>query len=135
MDKSNQGSCLCNEVSFIIEGSFDNFFLCHCKFCQKDTGSAHAANLFSTQAKIKWLSGEDKRKTFTLPSTKHVKSFCSVCGSALPSEQMQGKLIVVPAGSLDTKLSLKPNAQIFISSMAAWYENLDKIPKLDKLPS
>jgi len=134
MSKSSQGTCLCKQVSFEIEGDFDSFLLCHCKFCQKDTGSAHAANLFSTQAKIKWLSGKDKRKTFNLPSTKHIKTFCSNCGSALPSEQMEGKLLVVPAGSLDTEISIKPDAQIFFSSKATWHENLDEIPKFDKLP-
>lgn len=113
MSKMNQGSCLCGQVSFQTQGDFDSFFLCHCKFCQKDTGTAHAANLFSTQAKIKWLSGKDKIKTFNLPSTKHAKSFCSECGSALPIEQMQGKLLVVPAGSLDTEILIKPNAHIF----------------------
>lgn len=129
MSKTSQGSCLCKEVSFQIEGDFDSFFLCHCKFCQKDTGTAHAANLFSSKAKMRWLSGKDKVKTFNLPSTKHVKSFCSVCGSALPSEQMNGKLLVVPAGSLDTDISIRPNAHIFLSSKATWYEKLDEIPK------
>ena len=52
-----KGSCLCGEVTFEIEGDFDNFYLCHCERCRKDTGSAHAANLFSSTAKLKWLSG------------------------------------------------------------------------------
>ncbi len=36
--------------------------------CRKDTGSAHAANLFSSSAKLNWLSGEDSIVKFTLPS-------------------------------------------------------------------
>lgn len=135
MNKTYQGSCLCKTVSFQIEGSFESFFLCHCKFCQKDTGSAHAANLFSTKAKLKWSLGKEKIKTFNLPETKHVKSFCSECGSALPSEQMNGELLVVPAGSLDTEISIKPTAHIFLSSKAAWSDKLDLVQKFEKFPS
>ena len=61
------GSCLCGEVRFEIVGNFERFFLCHCERCRKDTGSAHAANLFSSTAKVHWLSGQAKIKTFHVP--------------------------------------------------------------------
>ncbi|WP_440137184.1 GFA family protein, partial [Francisella philomiragia] len=32
---SFKGSCLCNSVKFEIDGSFENFFLCHCEHCRK----------------------------------------------------------------------------------------------------
>jgi hypothetical protein len=135
MEELKSGSCLCQTVRFKIKGSFDSFFLCHCKYCQKDTGSAHAANLILTKAEINWPSGEESIKHFNLPNTRHSKSFCSICGSALPSLQMEGKLLVVPAGSLDTPISTKPNAHIFFSSKAKWDEDLHKIIKIDTLPS
>src|SRR5262245_23949079 len=134
MDRKYSGSCLCGEVRFEIEGEFERFFLCHCEYCRKDTGSAHAANLFSTTATVKWLSGQEKVASFDLPSTRHSKSFCSVCGSALPRVQMQGHLLVVPAGSLDSEVPIAPNAHIFVSSRANWDEGLDRIPLLEKLP-
>lgn len=134
MNKSTMGSCLCGEVRFDIIGDFESFFLCHCKHCQKDTGSAHAANLFSSKAELKWSSREDKIKTYTLPLTRHTKSFCMNCGSALPSMQMEGKLLVVPVGSLDSKFSMKPSAHIFISSKAEWDKELETIERFEKLP-
>ena len=82
------GSCLCSEVRFSVDGEFESFYLCHCAYCRKDTGSAHAANLFSTTATLKWISGEDKVTQFDLPGTRHNHSFCSRCGSALPALQM-----------------------------------------------
>jgi len=129
------GSCLCGEVSFEIDGDFESFYLCHCKRCRKDTGSAHAANLFSTTAKLRWASGENKIKIYTLPSTQHIKSFCSICGSALPNIQMEGKLLVVPAGSLNSRLSIRPNAHIFVSSKADWDKDLENIPMVERLPT
>ncbi len=129
------GSCLCGEVRFEIEGDFESFLLCHCKYCQKDTGSAHASNLFSTTARLSWVSGEPLVKVFELPSTRHARSFCSNCGSALPGMQMDGELLVVPAGSLDGDLSIEPNAHIFVASKANWEEGLEYLPRFDGLPA
>lgn len=129
------GSCLCGRVKFEINGSFESFFLCHCKFCQKDTGSAHGANLFSGNATLSWLSGETNVKSFQLPGTVHVKSFCGECGSAMPKMQMEGKMLVVPAGSLDGEVTLKPTAHIFYSRNPAWAEGLERVNKFEELPS
>lgn len=132
---STKGSCLCGAVRFEIEGAFESFFLCHCKYCRKDTGTAHAANLFSTTASLNWLSGLDRIKIYNLPGTRHIKSFCTSCGSALPNTQMDGGLIVVPAGSLDDKVSVKPSAHIFVSSKADWDEGLENVPKIEGPPA
>ncbi len=128
------GSCLCKVVQFKIDGEFDSFFLCHCQYCQKDTGSAFAANLFSTSATVSWDKGQDCIRVFQLPATQHCKSFCSLCGAALPNSQMDGKLLVVPAGSLNDPIDIQPTAHIFVSSRANWDKQLEQIPQIDKLP-
>src|SRR5690348_16830765 len=71
MNTRHAGSCLCGEVRFEIEGEFESFYLCHCGYCRKDTGSAHAAYLFSSTAALKWVSGGDKVRQFNLPTTRH----------------------------------------------------------------
>lgn len=127
------GSCLCGEVKFEVKGEFDSFFLCHCKHCQKDTGSAHAANLFSQSATLTWLSGPDKVTSFTLAGTRHTKCFCKTCGSALPNSAISG-LLVVPAGSLNTDVLNRPTAHLFAASKASWDNNLERLPSFKKLP-
>ena len=133
MTTRHHGSCLCGAVRFEIEGSFERFFLCHCSFCRKDTGSAHAANLFSTTAKLAWLAGEDQVTTYQLPSTRHTKSFCKTCGSALP-RQPDATTVVVPAGSLESALTNRPDAHIFVSSRADWDRELETVPTVPRLP-
>ncbi len=128
------GSCLCKTVEYEISGSFEDFFLCHCKSCRKDTGSAHAANLFSTNANIKWLKGEKAIKSYNHNNSGHIKSFCSQCGSALPNIQMNGKLLVVPAGSLDSEIYIKPSGHIFMKDKANWDEGLEQYPHYEQLP-
>ena len=128
------GSCLCGAVRFEIAGEFQRFYLCHCEYCRKDTGSAHAANLFSSTARLQWVSGKDQIREFHLPATRHGKCFCSTCGSPLPMMQMNGQLLVVPAGSLNGEVPIRPTAHTFVSGRASWDEALEKIPTVDKFP-
>jgi hypothetical protein len=132
---STTGACLCGAVRFRITGNFESFFLCHCARCRKDTGSAFAANLFSSTAEITWLSGNDRVKTYRVPSTRHERSFCAECGSALPGVQANGALLVVPAGSLDGGPDMRPTAHIFFADRADWESCLDDSPKIDGLPA
>lgn len=132
MAGQHQGSCLCGGVRFIIGGEFESFYLCHCTHCQKGTGSAHGANLFSSKAGVEWLSGADKVKTFNLPGTRHGRCFCADCGSALPC--INGNLLVVPAGSLDSDPAMSPDGHIFIASRAPWDNDLASAPGFDAFP-
>lgn len=134
MTETHQGSCLCETIKYEATGPFESFYFCHCKHCQKDTGSAHAANLFSTKADLHWISGKESIQTYHLPQTRHVKSFCKNCGSSVPNLQMDGKLLVVPAGSLNSEVTLKPTAHLFYLSKANWENNLESIKKFDGYP-
>ncbi|WP_108650623.1 GFA family protein [Dongshaea marina] len=135
MNTKHSGSCLCGEVEYLVEGNFEHFYLCHCEYCRKDTGSAHAANLFSSSAKLTWLNGQDKTIIYRLDGTRHAKCFCSTCGSALPQQSSDGKLVMVPAGSLDSSLSMKPQLHLFNSSRADWDHELESVPVVEKLPA
>lgn len=128
------GGCLCGAVRFEATCTFSRFFLCHCSYCRKDTGSAHAANLFANDAGFRWLSGEDRVVVFNLPGTRHTRSFCSCCGSALPTVHGGGKVLVVPAGSLDSDVPLRPQGHIFMDSRANWDQALQDVPMFPTFP-
>ncbi|MGE4339796.1 MAG: GFA family protein [Pigmentiphaga sp.] len=134
MTQSTEGSCLCAAVRFRIEGAFESFFLCHCGRCRKDTGSAHGANLFSSTARLEWLAGERLVRTYRLPDTRHEKSFCGTCGSSLPRVQEGVGMLVVPAGSLDDTIEVRPNAHIFVAHRATWDEDLGSLPMIKTFP-
>ena len=133
MTSQHAGSCLCGQVRYVVEGSFDRFYLCHCSHCRKDTGSAHAANLFSSTAKLTLLAGENSITTFKLPDTRHIRSFCAICGSALPVAGFS--MITVPAGSLDTDITQTPDGHIFTASRATWDQIVNSAPQYDLFPT
>lgn len=130
-----KGSCLCKGIQFRIMGEFEHFFLCHCRYCRKDSGSSHAANLFSTHAKIEWIKTDTEIRSYSPHKSNHVKAFCSTCGSALPNIQMEGKLLLVPAGALDSSINMRPEAHIFISNKASWDDHLERVKEYEKFPN
>lgn len=134
MNETAEGACLCGTVRFRVSGRFEKFFLCHCSRCRKNTGSAHAANLFAFEASLDWLSGRESVKTYKLAGTRHEKSFCVECGCPLPSAPNNGAFVVVPAGALDTPVTLRPTAHIHCASRAEWEDALPDTRRMDGLP-
>jgi hypothetical protein len=43
--------------------------------------------------------------------------------------------LVVPAGSLETPVAIRPNAHIFVASRADWDRDLETVPMIERLPS
>lgn len=132
MSAETLGSCLCGAIRFRVIGEFDRFYLCHCAHCRKDSGSAHGANLFSSTASVEWLCGQDRLRSFRLPDSRHARSFCVHCGSALP--HVVPGLLAVPAGSLDSEFTRRPDAHLFMASRAAWDHDLEFLPGFEALP-
>ena len=122
MKKLISGGCVCGEVRFSIEDDFDSFYFCHCEQCRKMTGSAHASNLFTRPDNIKWETGLDSIKRYNHPTRTFSQVFCIHCGSGLPYISKSGKALVVPAGSLNSEPTKRPDAQIFCSEETEWYK-------------
>jgi len=124
MTKPIKGACLCGKVQYQVTGPFDAFYLCHCSQCRRSTGTAHAANIFSTEDRLEWLAGEDLVKSF-IPEQEGVisKAFCSHCGSLVPYTSLKSGRLIIPAGSLSEPPEIEPNYNIFWRDRAEWYDD------------
>ena len=61
-------------------------------------------------------------------------SFCSTCGSPVPTSLGGGKLVMVPAGSMNSPVTVKPTAHLFIASKADWEQELDQVHQFQGYP-
>lgn len=130
------GSCLCGAVSYQFSEPIKVFQYCHCSRCQKVTGSAHASNILVDPKQFRWLSGEDSIGWFEIPDAKYfATSFCKTCGSSLPWQTQTGKVVVIPAGTLNEDPDVRPRHNIHFSSKAPWYEEAADLIKYDALPA
>lgn len=129
------GGCLCGEVQFELKSEFKAFYQCHCKQCQKLTGSAFASNLFTSIENINWIKGIDSISHFDDTEREFSKSFCQNCGSALPFINKRNTSLIVPAGSLDSKIGTQLQANIFVAEKASWSKDSCNAKNFDGFPS
>jgi len=115
------GGCLCGAVRYAVSGPFTGFYLCHCKQCQKLTGSAFASNISAHPQTIEWLEGAQHVSAYQHPTREFSRAFCCLCGSALPFVNKSGTSLIIPAGSLDEQPAIEPQANIFSAEEARWY--------------
>ena len=129
------GNCLCGQIEFELEDDFQFFNLCHCKQCQRATGSAHASNLFTAPGNIKWTKGEDRVRRYDVPDRVISNAFCANCGSGLPYVSRSGKFLVVQAGLLnDPTNNPTPMRNIFWAERADWYDEALTAEHHDSFP-
>ncbi len=128
------GRCLCEAISYEIDGSLGPIFNCHCSKCRRWHGAAFRTRASITKSQLTWVTGEHLLSRFN-SSDNVVKTFCSVCGSNLMSfYENDPDLVGVPLGGLEQHPGSAPIANIFVGSKAPWYELTDGLPQYQEWP-
>jgi hypothetical protein len=127
----NNGSCLCGDISWKIDGDVTMHANCHCSICRKVHGSAYATFVFAPASAFSWTSGEDKI-AFYQSSEQGQRGFCPHCGSPVPG--VTGDVAFVPAGNLDGNISRPLDSHIFVGSKAPWIDINDDAPQFAGYP-
>ena len=79
-----QGGCRCGDIRYETSGEPQVVYYCHCRDCQRSTGSAFHVGLVMKQDQVAMLSGKPKGHTTTSDSGHEMtREFCSNCGSPL----------------------------------------------------
>ena len=116
-----QGSCLCGAVQYEVTGEPERMYHCHCGRCRKASGTGHSTNMMIRPGSIRWIRGEELITTFKVSEAiRFTTRFCKHCGGNLPRFVEQINFFIIPAGSLDSDIPLKPQARIFWDSRAEW---------------
>src|SRR5262245_6446734 len=108
------GGCLCGAVRYEVQGEPAFAGICHCRDCQKATGSGHAAVMALPEAAVK-ITGETKAFEVVGESQGTIaRNFCPNCGSLLFAKpaRMSG-MILLTAGTLDDPSAYKPQIAIY----------------------
>ncbi len=117
---SYHGSCLCRGVRYEVHGELGDFGHCHCKSCQKASGSAYAANAPVERARFHVVQGRELIREFESSPGK-LRAFCQTCGSPLYAYLTASRDVLrIRLGSLDTPFIRQCKAHTFVSEKAAW---------------
>ncbi|HEY4175150.1 MAG TPA: GFA family protein [Rhodopila sp.] len=130
-----KGSCRCGRVSYASGADPVFVGLCHCRSCQKSTGSAYATVLAVPTASLT-VTGTTKRfdDTGDTGSATH-REFCPECGSTITqTADVMAGLTMVPVGTLDDPTAVKPAMQIFCDSALPWAVLGGDVQSCPKMP-
>ena len=131
------GGCLCGKVVYEFDSSkVISAHHCHCKDCQKSTGSGKATIVMIPEEDLT-LSGNLKFYTVTGTAGSHIsRGFCEECGSPVISfVTEQPQLRFIKAGSLDNSDWLKIESSFWSVSACKWDPINDSLPSYPKNPN
>ena len=129
------GGCLCGAVRYTAEADPTTATVCHCRDCQKFSGSAFAALVRVSKENLT-LNGT--LKTFSSiggsgnPLLRH---FCPECGSSIAEEPgPRPDIFVLNVGTFDNPAMAKPSREIFRDDALPWVAVHGEIARSAKRP-
>jgi hypothetical protein len=121
--ESFEGACTCGAVLFRLTSKPLFVNCCHCRWCQRESGSAFAINAMIEADRVALLSGEPELVSTPTNSGKGQKYWrCTHCKIALWSNYAgAGDAIrFVRVGTLREPDLLPPDIHIFTSTKQPW---------------
>ena len=130
------GACLCGAVRYTTSADPIRSGVCHCRDCQRFTGSAFGA-LVSVPKSSLTITG--MMKTFSSPGGSGQpiqRHFCPECGSSIAEEAAAAPgLVILNIGTLDDPTSVTPGREIFCDDALSWVRVTGDVPRFAKTPA
>jgi hypothetical protein len=130
-----EGGCTCGHVRYRMESRPMIVHCCHCRWCQRETGTAFALNAAIESDRLTVLDGQPE--TVAIPSESGAGQEivrCPHCKIAMWSHYSSaGRLAsMVRVGTLDDPDRLPPDVHIFTESKQPWVSLSPELPAFEK---
>jgi len=127
------GGCLCGAVRYEANEPPSKGVICHCRMCQRTTGSAFEAITRFPQTAFRFTKGEPKRYR---SSPIMEKCFCPHCGSTLTDQYIVRKSaisnpdnVIVHIGTLDKPEAVSIASHYGVEDQLPWVHFDDGLPR------
>jgi hypothetical protein len=119
---SLQGGCACGAVRYRLGAAPMFVHCCHCRDCQRQTGSAFVLNALVETERIVLLAGEPVPVAVPTDSGRPHRIFrCPACQTAVWSEYGGAANVrFVRVGTLDQPAVVMPDVHIYVRSKLPW---------------
>ena len=120
------GGCACGRVRYSATIENDEAYLCHCRMCQRATGSVSIAFKHVRQADVKW----DGEPDWYDSSPIAIRPYCRECGSSLGFQFKEGsENMDLTVASFDDPSGFKPKHHIGAESLPRAWINTEGLPE------
>jgi hypothetical protein len=133
MDAPLEGGCSCGAVRYRLTAAPMFVHCCHCRDCQRQTGSAFVLNALIETACVEMLSGVPEPISMPTDSGRpHDIYRCPKCGVAVWSDYgRRGAMRFVRVGTLDDASAVAPDVHIYTRSKLPWVELPEGVPAFE----
>ena len=127
---SLEGGCACGAIRYELAATPLIVHACHCRDCQRITGSAFVTNLWIERDLVRVSAGTPKSCRLEGGTGKpHDVFFCERCGTYVWSlYHGVPDCLFVRAGTLDRPDSIEPDVHIFTRSKVPWLDLPKGVP-------
>jgi hypothetical protein len=131
------GGCMCERVRFVITAPLLGPLFCHCKRCQRRSGSAFSVTAAMVPGSFRVTDGAELLVSWQ-PTDGWEKSYCRDCGSHLyTTNRERPQEVSIRVGALDGDPGIRPSAHQFTAYAApGWPIPDDGLPRFpERLPA
>lgn len=125
MTETMSGGCACGRVRFEAEVDNDDAYLCHCRMCQRATGSVSIAFKNLKKASVDWKSEPD----WYLSSPIARRPYCRECGTSLGFEYPDSENFDLTVAAFDDHSRFVPKHHFGAESLHRAWINTDGLPE------
>jgi len=118
------GGCACGRVRFSARIENDEAYLCHCRMCQRATGSVSIAFKNVKQSAVHWQSAPDWYDSSPIA----VRPFCRECGTSLGFQFKEGPNMDLTVAAFDEPARFRPTSHFGAESMHHAWLNTTGLP-------
>ncbi len=127
------GGCTCRQLRYRMTSSPMIVHCCHCRWCQRETGSAFVINAMIEADRVAVLTGEVEIIDTPSDSGNGQRiSRCPECHVAVWSNYSSDAIHCVRVGTLDEPDRLPPDIHIFTASRQSWVVLPPEIPAVEE---
>lgn len=123
MTTSHQGGCACGAVRYRVEGEPEICQICHCRYCQRRTGTGFGTVAYFLEERVTILQGELREYRHHSDETGRwlAMQFCSTCGTTVSQRvQIRPGLRAIAVGTLDDPEWPHVQRHIWVCSRRSW---------------
>ena len=125
-DEVIEGGCACGRVRFKAAIANDEAYLCHCRMCQRATGSISIAFKNLPQNNVEWLSGPDWYDSSPIA----VRPYCRECGTSLGFQFKEGPNMDLTVAAFDDPSGFRPTSHFGAESVHRAWLNTEGLPEM-----
>ena len=127
MAEQMTGGCACGRVRYTTSIEDFDAYLCHCRMCQRSTGSVSIAFKNVKQADVEWSHEPDYYDSSPIA----VRPFCRQCGTSLGFKFKDGSAKMdLTVASFDDPSRFVPRHHFGAESIHRAWLNTDGLPEM-----